>query len=159
LKAKLENEEQRHQQERVQVKANFDYRLSEEDAKKSAIEALIKDKEKVTSDRISDCKLAFNQALMNKGVDPVSIESAKLKWELLERQCEEIKAFQALIIDYHTWLEAEWKYIDTYNSEKLDLERQIARGVAKRDDYEKSVGRKIDDVATSIKLDEQELIT
>lgn len=159
LKAKLENEEQRHQQERVQLKANFDYRLSEEDAKKSAIEALVKDKEKVTSDRISDCKLAFNQALRNKGVDPVSIESAKLKWELLERQCEEIKAFQALIIDYHTWLEAEWKYIDTYNSEKLDLERQIARGVAKRDDYEKSVGRKIDDVATSIKLDEQELIT
>ncbi|NOI89679.1 ATP-binding protein [Vibrio splendidus] len=159
LKANLENEEQRHQQERVQVKANFDYRLSEEDAKKSAIEALIKDKETVTSDRIRDCKLAFNHALMNKGVDPVSIESAKSKWCALERQCEEIKSFQALIIDYHTWLEAEWKYIDTYNSEKLDLERQIARGVAKRDDYEKSVGRKIDDVATSIKLDEQELIS
>ncbi|WP_196599139.1 ATP-binding protein [Aliivibrio fischeri] len=159
LKEKLENEEQRHQQERVQVKANFDYRLSEEDAKKSAIDELIKNKEKIISDRVSDYKLAFNQALMSKGVDPVSIERAKSKWESLERQCEEIKTFQALIHDYDTWLESEWKYIDSYNSEILVLDRQIKGGEAKRDDYEKSMGRKINDVATSIKLDEQELIT
>ncbi|MEF1250212.1 ATP-binding protein [Vibrio owensii] len=159
LKSKLESEEQRHQHERVQVKANFDYRLSEEDAKKSAIETLIKDKGKVTSDRINDYKSAFNQALMNKGVDPVSIERAKSKWESLDTQCEEIKAFQALILDYDTWLESEWKYIDTYNSEKLALERQITRGEAKRDDYDKSVSRKIDEVSSSIKLDEAELIT
>ncbi|MEF1305605.1 hypothetical protein QTO17_27420, partial [Vibrio owensii] len=159
MKSKLESEEQRHQHERVQVKANFDYRLSEEDAKKSAIETLIKDKGKVTSDRINDYKSAFNQALMNKGVDPVSIERAKSKWESLDTQCEEIKAFQALILDYDTWLESEWKYIDTYNSEKLALERQITRGEAKRDDYDKSVSRKIDEVSSSIKLDEAELIT
>ncbi|HIF6044139.1 TPA: ATP-binding protein, partial [Vibrio parahaemolyticus] len=132
LKEKLENEEQRHQQERVQVKANFDYRLSEEDAKKSAIDELIKNKEKITSDRVSDYKLAFNQALMSKGVDPVSIERAKSKWESLERQCEEIKTFQALIHDYDTWLESEWKYIDSYNSEILVLDRQIKGGEAKR---------------------------
>lgn len=159
LKEKLENEEQRHQQERVQLKANFDYRLSEEDAKKSAIDELIKNKEKITSERVSDYKLAFNQALMSKGVDPVSIERAKSKWESLERQCEEIKTFQALIHDYDTWLESEWKYIDSYNSEILVLDRQITEGEAKRDDYEKSVNRRIDEVSSSIKLDEEKLIT
>lgn len=159
LKEKLENEEQRHQQERVQVKANFDYRLSEEDAKKSAIDELIKNKEKITSDRVSDYKLAFNQALMSKGVDPVSIERAKSKWESLERQCEEIKTFQALIHDYDTWLESEWKYIDSYNSEILVLDRQIKGGEAKRDDYEKSVNKRIDEISSSIKLDEEDLIT
>ena len=159
LKEKLENEEQRHQQERVQVKANFDYRLSEEDAKKSAIDELIKNKEKITSDRVSDYKLAFNQALMSKGVDPVSIERAKSKWEFLERQCEEIKTFQALIHDYDTWLESEWKYIDSYNSEILVLDRQIKGGEAKRDDYEKSVNKRIDEISSSIKLDEDDLIT
>ncbi|OOE52668.1 hypothetical protein BZG12_09755 [Salinivibrio kushneri] len=159
LKEKLENEKQRHQQERVQVKANIDYRLSEEDAKKSAIDDLIKNKEKITSDRVSDYKLAFNLALINKGVDPVNIERAKLKWESLERQCEEIKTFQALIHGYGTWLESEWKYIDSYNSEILVLERQIARGEAKREDYEKSVNKRIDEVSSSIKLDEEELIT
>ncbi|HCG9710658.1 ATP-binding protein [Vibrio parahaemolyticus] len=159
LKEKLENEEQRHQQERVQVKANFDYRLSEEDAKKSAIDELIKNKEKITSDRVSDYKLAFNQALMSKGVDPVSIERAKSKWESLERQCEEIKTFQALIHDYDTWLESEWKYIDSYNSEILVLDRQIKGGEAKRDDYEKSVNKRIDEILSSIKLDEDDLIT
>ena len=95
----------------------------------------------------------------HKGVDPVSIERAKLNWESLERQCEEIKTFQALIHGYGTWLESEWKYIDSYNSEILVLERQIARGEAKRDDYEKSVNKRIDEVLSSIKLDEEELIT
>ncbi|AXY02943.1 ATP-binding protein [Vibrio alfacsensis] len=141
------------------MKANFDYRLSEEDAKKSAIDELIKNKEKITSDRVSDYKLAFNQALMSKGVDPVSIERAKSKWESLERQCEEIKTFQALIHDYDTWLESEWKYIDSYNSEILVLDRQITGGEAKRDDYEKSVNKRIDEVSSSIKLDEEDLIT
>ncbi|PSV08805.1 hypothetical protein C0W93_17410 [Photobacterium leiognathi subsp. mandapamensis] len=144
LKSKLESEEQRHQQDRVQVKANFDYRLSEEDAKKNAIDDLIKNKEKITSDRVSDYKLAFDQALMSKGVDPVNIERAKLKWDSLERQCEEIKTFQALIHDYDTWLESEWKYIDSYNSEVLALERQITSCQSKRDDYDKSMNQKID---------------
>lgn len=96
---------------------------------------------------------------MSKGVDPVSIERAKSKWESLERQCEEIKTFQALIHDYDTWLESEWKYIDSYNSEILVLDRQIKGGEAKRDDYEKSVNKRIDEISSSIKLDEEDLIT
>ncbi|PSV33528.1 hypothetical protein C9J44_17965 [Photobacterium sp. GB-27] len=157
LKERFENEEKRHQHDRVQVKANFDYHLSEEDAKKSAIDELIKNKETITSDRVSDYKLAFNQALISKGVDPVSIERAKSKWESLERKCEEIKTFQALIHDYGTWLESEWKYIDSYNSEILVLERKIMEDEAKRIDYEKSINRRIDEISFSIKLDEEEL--
>ncbi|WP_158259687.1 ATP-binding protein [Photobacterium sp. GB-50] len=157
LKEKIENEERRYQQALLQVKADFDSLLSDEDAKKSAIENSIKEKEKVISERINDHKSAFNQALMNKGVDAVSVESAKSKWESLNIECEKTKAFQTLIHEYNTWLESEWKYIDSYNSEILVLERKIMEDEAKRIDYDKSVNRRIDEVSFSIKLDEEEL--
>ena len=136
--------------QKLQLKADLESVIAEEDEKVAYLERLIGEKLATTKRRIDDLKEAFTQTMREKGVDENSVNEAKTVYEELATKCDRVESYRSIISEYDMWRQTHWEGLVAHEVEKAKLKHALELQNVELSTYQQESGQTILDLEQKV---------